>query len=65
MPPAVAAKKIGQKSSFSSGTGLGLYMARMIVEAIDGSLAVQTSSRGSRFQISLPAVRLRQVVSTG
>jgi signal transduction histidine kinase len=54
-----------EKSSFSSGTGLGLYMARMIVEAIDGSLAVQTSSRGSRFQISLPAVRLRQVVRTG
>jgi signal transduction histidine kinase len=43
-----------EKSSFSSGTGLGLYMARMIVEAIDGSLAVFTSPRGSTFQISLP-----------
>ncbi len=53
-----------EKSSFSSGTGLGLYMARMIVEAIDGSLAVQTSSLGSKFQISLPAVRTRQVVKT-
>lgn len=53
-----------EKSSFSSGTGLGLYMARMIVAAIDGSLAVQTSSSGSKFQISLPAVRVRQVVQT-
>jgi len=55
-----------EKSSFSSGTGLGLYMARMIIEALDGSLSVQTSPAGSVFQIALPAVSVRQraVVAT-
>jgi signal transduction histidine kinase len=55
-----------EKSSFSSGTGLGLYMARMIIEALDGSLSVQTSPTGSVFQIALPAVSVRQreVVAT-
>ncbi len=51
-----------EKSSFSSGTGLGLYLARMIIEAIGGSLSVQTSPAGSTFQISLPAVHVRQAV---
>ncbi len=45
-----------EKSSFSSGTGLGLYMARMIIEALEGSLSVQTSSAGTTFQISVPAL---------
>jgi signal transduction histidine kinase len=44
-----------EKSSFSSGTGLGLYMARMIVEALEGSLGVHTSAEGTTFQISIPA----------
>ena len=48
-----------EKSSFSSGTGLGLYMARMVVDALDGSLAVQTSPAGTTFEIALPAVRVR------
>ena len=43
-----------EKSGFSSGTGLGLYMARMIIEALEGSLSVRTSSAGTTFQISLP-----------
>ena len=51
-----------EKSSFSSGTGLGLYMARMIVEALEGSLAVQTSRRGTTFQISIPATAVRERV---
>jgi signal transduction histidine kinase len=51
-----------EKSSFSSGTGLGLYMARMIIEALGGSLAVQTSSSGSTFEISIPAVSTRHLV---
>ena len=51
-----------EKSSFSSGTGLGLYMARMIVEALEGSLAVQTSHRGTTFQISIPASGVRAQV---
>jgi signal transduction histidine kinase len=48
-----------EKSSFSSGTGLGLYMARMIIEALEGSIAVVTSSSGTTFQISLPIVHAR------
>jgi signal transduction histidine kinase len=51
-----------EKSSFSSGTGLGLYMARMIIEAIEGSLSVRTSTTGTVFQIALPAVPARQPV---
>jgi len=51
-----------EKSSFSSGTGLGLYMARMIVEALDGSLSVQTSASGSTFEISIPVVTTRRPV---
>jgi signal transduction histidine kinase len=41
-------------------------MARMIIEALDGSLSVQTSPAGSVFQIALPAVSVRQraVVAT-
>jgi signal transduction histidine kinase len=48
-----------EKSSFSSGTGLGLYMARMIVEALEGSLGVHTSPEGTTFQISIPASATR------
>jgi signal transduction histidine kinase len=51
-----------EKSSFSSGTGLGLYMARMIVEALEGSLAVQTSHDGTSFQISIPTSAVRERV---
>lgn len=51
-----------EKSSFSSGTGLGLYMARMIVEALEGSLAVETSPEGTTFQISIPASPVRERV---
>jgi signal transduction histidine kinase len=51
-----------EKSSFSSGTGLGLYMARMIIEAIDGSLSVHTSPAGSTFQIAVPIIPTRQPV---
>ena len=49
-----------EKSSFSSGTGLGLYMARMIVEALEGSLSVATAPEGTTFQISVPASPARQ-----
>lgn len=45
-----------EKSSFSSGTGLGLYMARMVVEALEGSLSVSSSTLGTSFQIALPLV---------
>lgn len=44
-----------EKNSFSSGTGLGLYMVRMMVTALGGSIGVQTSAAGTTFQIALPA----------
>lgn len=51
-----------EKSSFSSGTGLGLYMARVIVEALEGSLSVETSPNGTTFQISVPSAPARERV---
>lgn len=52
-----------EKSSFSSGTGLGLYMARTIVEALEGSIAVATSPQGTVFEIAIPCVRTRAKVA--
>lgn len=49
-----------EKSSFSSGTGLGLYMARMIVDALEGSLSVASSAAGTTFEIAVPASPSRQ-----
>lgn len=49
-----------EKSGFSSGTGLGLYMARMIVESLSGSIAVESSPAGSTFQIAVPASPVRE-----
>ncbi|MGH8913615.1 MAG: sensor histidine kinase [Acidimicrobiia bacterium] len=54
-----------EKSSFSSGTGLGLYLARMIIEALEGSLGVQTSPEGTVFEISVPMLTARQTVGAG
>lgn len=51
-----------EKSSFSSGTGLGLYMARTIVEALHGSIAVETSAHGTAFEIALPVIGARERV---
>jgi len=45
-----------EKSSFSSGTGLGLYLARLMVEALQGSLAVETSAQGSHFRVAVPVI---------
>lgn len=49
-----------EKSSESSGTGLGLYMARLMVEGLDGSLGVNTSSTGTVFTLALPSIRKPQ-----
>ncbi len=43
-----------EKDSFSSGTGLGLYLARIIVEALHGSLSVTTSEAGTTIAVSIP-----------
>jgi signal transduction histidine kinase len=45
-----------EKKSFSSGTGLGLYLVRLMVEALRGSISVRTSPVGTTFQVALPAV---------
>lgn len=51
-----------EKSSFSPGTGLGLYMARTIIEALDGSISVETGSEGTTFEIAIPVVEAREPV---
>lgn len=48
-----------EKSGFTSGTGLGLYMARMVIESLNGSIAVESSPSGSKFQVALPASPIR------
>jgi signal transduction histidine kinase len=47
-----------EKDSRSSGTGLGLYMARLMAEAMGASLMVWTSSEGTTFTIALPLARV-------
>jgi len=47
-----------EKDSRSSGTGLGLYMARLMTEAMGASLGVWTSSEGTTFSIALPMARV-------
>jgi len=44
-----------EKNSFSSGTGLGLYMVRLMVDGLGGSVGVDTTPKGTTFQIALPA----------
>ena len=46
-----------EKHSQSSGTGLGLYIARMMVDALEGSLSVDTSVRGTTMAIGVPLAR--------
>ena len=43
-----------EKDSFSSGTGLGLYVVRMMAEAIQGSISVSTSPEGTSMAIAVP-----------
>ncbi|MEX2278866.1 MAG: HAMP domain-containing sensor histidine kinase [Acidimicrobiia bacterium] len=44
-----------EKRGSSSGTGLGLYLVRMIAAAIDGYLAVSTASGGTTIAVGVPA----------
>ena len=41
----------------ASGTGLGLTVVKRVVEAHGGDLAVESSARGTRFRVMLPAAR--------
>ncbi len=43
-----------EKSSFSAGTGLGLYVARLMVEAIDGAIFVTTGPQGTTMAVAVP-----------
>jgi signal transduction histidine kinase len=51
-----------EKDSRSSGTGLGLYMARLMAEAMGASLMVWTSPEGTTFTIALPLARVTSEV---
>ena len=53
-----------EKNSASSGTGLGLYMVRLMVEALGGAVGVTTSPIGTTFQIAIPAVSHVREVET-
>lgn len=53
-----------EKQSRRSGTGLGLYMARLVIEALDGSIAVSTSPSGTTFQIAVPGFARSRVKET-
>jgi signal transduction histidine kinase len=50
-----------EKDSRSAGTGLGLYMAKLMTEAMGASLLVWTSSEGTTFTIALPVVKVSEV----
>jgi two-component system sensor histidine kinase TrcS len=54
-----------EKNSFSSGTGLGLYVARLMAEAIDCSIDVASSSNGSTFEITVPLAHHATRVAVG
>lgn len=54
-----------EKSGFSSGTGLGLYMVRLMVEALGGSVGVTTSPQGTEFEIAVPAVFSEEMAWAG
>jgi len=45
-----------EKHGPSLGTGLGLYVARIMVEALQGSLAVVTSPEGTTMAVAVPLV---------
>jgi two-component system sensor histidine kinase TrcS len=45
-----------EKHGPSPGTGLGLYVARIVVEALQGSLAVETSPAGTTMAVAVPLV---------
>lgn len=44
-----------EKRGRTSGTGLGLYLVRMMADAIDGYLAVSTGSGGTTIAVGVPA----------
>jgi signal transduction histidine kinase len=43
-----------EKRGRSSGTGLGLYMAKLMVEGIEGSISVSTDADGTTMAVGVP-----------
>ncbi len=52
-----------EKSSFSAGTGLGLYVARLMVEAIEGAILVHTDSSGTVMTVAVPVSPAAEVAA--
>lgn len=45
---------MGVKGKSSGGSGIGLYLVKKIVEALNGKLKVESSREGTKFEIWLP-----------
>ena len=43
-----------EKRGNASGTGLGLYLAKLMVEGIDGSISVETGPNGTTMAVGVP-----------
>jgi signal transduction histidine kinase len=52
-----------EKRGTASGTGLGLYLAKLMVEGLDGSISVETGPNGTTMAVGVPlnARQLRAV----
>ena len=49
-----------EKRSDSPGTGLGLYLARLIAEAMEGAIAVSTAASGTTMALGVGLARQRE-----
>lgn len=54
-----------EKDSRSSGTGLGLYLTAVMVEAMGGAVTLTTSQEGTAVAVSLPALSAPRLAKTG
>lgn len=52
-----------EKHSRSSGTGLGLYIARMMTDALSGSILISTSKAGTTVAVALPGSKFKGVAA--
>jgi signal transduction histidine kinase len=52
-----------EKQSRSSGTGLGLYIARLMSDALSGSILITTSEHGTTVAVALPAGQSKEVAA--
>jgi signal transduction histidine kinase len=53
-----------EKRGRTSGTGLGLYLARLMIEGIEGSIAVDTGSDGTIMAVAVPLYSRRLRVAS-